>query len=265
LGASRIILARELDFDEIYEIRQAAPELEIEIFVHGAVCMAYSGRCMMSKYFTGRCANKGACAQPCRWNYSIVEETREGEYMPIFENERGTFLFNSKDLCLIDSLDKLKEIGVCSFKIEGRNKSDYYLAATTKAYRSVLDGEITPEEGFLELEKVSHRDYTGIGGNDFVYTSSSYIRKSEVVGVIEDYDNDLKMAKCSQRGKFYFGDDLEILTPKGYKNIKIKSCEIFEEKSGEIIKLDSTPHPTMPFYLKSEFIPKGSYLRREIK
>ncbi len=199
LGAKRIIVARELSVEEIAEIRKnIPPDLEIECFVHGAMCISYSGRCLLSNYMTGRDSNQGACAHPCRWKYYLMEEKRPGEYMPVFENERGTFIYNSKDLCMIRHLKELCEAGVSSLKIEGRVKTEYYVATVTKAYRDALSDvfENKPfnEENYKELEKVSHREYTtGFffgrpGGSEQLYTTSSYKRLYDLVGTVIKYD-----------------------------------------------------------------------------
>lgn len=199
MGAKRVILARELSLDEIIEIRKNTPkDLEIEVFIHGAMCISYSGRCLLSNYMTGRDANRGDCAQACRWKYSIQEETRPGEYYPIEEDGSGTFIMNSKDLCLIDEIDKLIEAGIDSFKIEGRMKTAFYVATVVRSYRQVIDayyeGNYNKEvidKYFKELQKASHRHYTkGFfhkkpDGNDQIYENSSYIRNYDFIGTVD--------------------------------------------------------------------------------
>ena len=227
LGAKRVVLAREMSFDEIKEIRERTPDdLELEAFVHGAMCVSYSGRCLLSNYMTQRDANQGACSHPCRWNYSLVEETRPGEFMDVYENERGTFIFNSKDLCMIRYIPELVKSGISSFKIEGRVKTSYYTATIIKAYREEIDryfadpeNYVFDESQFEELCKVSHSPYsTGFylgkpTANEQVYTDSSYIRDYDLIGMVEDYDELTGVAKISQRNRFFVGDEIEIMTP----------------------------------------------------
>ena len=204
MGATRVVVAREMSFRELAEFRKNLPEdLEIEAFVHGAMCISYSGRCLLSNYMAGRDANRGACAHPCRWNYALVEEKRPGEYMPVFENERGTFIFNSKDLCMIRHIPELVNAGITSLKIEGRVKTPYYVATVIGAYRREIDRYFANpdnytfnEDEYLELCKVSHRPYTtGFyynkpDENSQVYTSSSYIRDYDLIGMVEDYNSE---------------------------------------------------------------------------
>jgi putative protease len=267
LGAERIILARELSIEEIHEIRQNVPEnLQLEVFVHGAMCVAYSGRCLISNYLTNRDSNKGICAQPCRWEFEVREKGKDGGFLGVEESERGTFLFNSKDLCMIRHISALIGAGVQSLKIEGRNKSEYYLATVVKAYRREIDrlisGDDFDESVMEELEKVSHREYcAGLENDDSpqIYGTSSYIRTSEVMAVVLESDRP-DYVLCEQRGKIIAGDKLEILQPMG-DNITIKSAEIYGEKDFE--KLESTSHPTMRFWLKTaEKVPSGSFVRR---
>ena len=271
MGAKRIIVARELSIEEIKEIRQNIPDdLELECFVHGAMCISYSGRCLLSNYMTGRDSNQGACAHPCRWKYFLMEEKRPGEYMPVFENERGTFIYNSKDLCMIRHLKELVDAGVSSLKIEGRVKTEYYVATVTKAYRDALDdvmaGKPFREENYFELEKVSHREYTtGFffgrpGGSEQIYTSSSYKRMYDLVGIVTGYDKEKKMLEVTQRNKFFKGDTLEILRPEG-DFIKFTAEKLYDEKFNEI---ESCPHAMMTLYIPCEFeCPPDSILRKE--
>lgn len=227
LGAKRIVLARELSIDEIKHIKQIIPkDLEIEVFVHGAMCISYSGRCLLSNYMTGRDANHGDCAQSCRWKYKLVEENRPDKSYPIEENERGTFIFNSKDLCLIEYVDELMEAGIDSFKIEGRVKTQYYVATVIRAYRLAIDavknGKYNDEyKKFLldEIRKASHRDFTtgfifGKPGADAQnYESSAYLRGYDFIAQIIEYDKETKIATLEQRNKFILGDEVEIFGP----------------------------------------------------
>lgn len=227
LGAKRIVLARELSIDEIKHIKQNIPkDLEIEVFVHGAMCISYSGRCLLSNYMTGRDANHGDCAQSCRWKYKLVEENRPDKSYPIEENERGTFIFNSKDLCLIEYVDELMEAGIDSFKIEGRVKTQYYVATVIRAYRLAIDavknGKYNDEyKKFLldEIRKASHRDFTtgfifGKPGADAQnYESSAYLRGYDFIAQIIEYDKETKIATLEQRNKFILGDEVEIFGP----------------------------------------------------
>lgn len=257
MGAQRVVLARELSLGEIADIRANTPDsLEIEAFVHGAMCISYSGRCLLSNYLTGRDANKGACAQPCRWNYALMEEKRPGEYIHVEEDERGSFFFNSKDLCMISHIPELVQSGITSFKIEGRVKSEYYVATVVKAYREELDRyEKDPEgyrfdpESFNEVLKVSHRPYTTgfyfgkTDENAQVYETSSYIRDYDIVGLVTSYDETTGIATVEQRNKFSVGDTVEIIQPgKPYFSQKV---EWLKDTSGAPIM--STPHPQMVF------------------
>ncbi len=220
LGASRVVLARELSLEEIQEIRQKVPaELELEVFVHGAMCVSYSGRCLLSNYMTGRDSNRGACAQPCRYQYALMEEKRPGEYFPVFEDEKGTYILNSRDMCMIDHLEDLWHCGVDCLKIEGRAKSAYYAAIVTGAYRHVLDavvsGETVDPIWRDEVEHVSHRHYsTGFyyGEPGQYYADSRYIRQWQVVALVESCD-DQGNAVLSLRNKFAAGDKVELVGP----------------------------------------------------
>ncbi len=220
MGASRVILARELTMDEIREIRAKTPQaLELEAFVHGAMCVSYSGRCVLSNYMTGRDASRGSCAQPCRYQYALVEEKRPGEYFPIVEDEKGTYILNSRDMCMIDHVQELMEVGLNSLKIEGRAKSAYYAAIVTGAYRHVIDAHVaglTPDPRWLEeVERVSHRHYsTGFYyGYPGQYTEDSrYIRDWQVCAIVQDCDAN-GMATLSLRNKFAAGDPVEVVGP----------------------------------------------------
>lgn len=225
LGAERIVLARELSLEEIAEIRAKTPKtLEIEAFVHGAMCISYSGRCLISQYMTGRDANHGACAQPCRWNYALMEEKRPGEYYPVEEDARGTYLYNSKDLCMIEHIPELVQAGVDSFKIEGRNKTAYYAACVTGAYRAAIDAYRADPAGYVlppfcrdEVDKVSHREYYtgfyfGSGENGQHYGDSQYIRAYEVVGMPAGRDA-AGRAVFALKNRIFDGEELELLQP----------------------------------------------------
>ncbi len=253
MGAKRVILAREMSFDEIAEIRQKTPKaLELEAFVHGAMCISYSGRCLLSNYMTNRDSNLGACSHPCRWKYYLMEETRPGEYMPVFENERGTFIYNSKDLCMIEHIDKLIESGLDSFKIEGRVKTEYYLATVVKAYREAIDSYFENPDGFRfdtkwldELKKVSHRDYTtGFffgkpDGEEQNYKTSSYIREYELLGIVSGYDTETKMVSVVQKNRFFKGSEVEFLRPEG-DFVKHK-IEYMEDETGCELEVANKP------------------------
>ena len=274
LGAKRIVLAREMSMAEIKEIREKTPkELELEAFVHGAMCMSYSGRCLLSNYLTARDANQGACSHPCRWNYALVEETRPGEYMPVFENERGSFIFNSKDLCMIEHIPEIIESGITSLKLEGRVKTEYYVATVVKAYRDEIDRYLEDpknykfnKESLDELLKVSHRPYsTGFyfgkpDSNSQVYGSSSYIRDYDLVGIVTDFDKKTGIATVSQRNRFFKGDEIEVLRPQ--KPFLTQKIEFMQNDKGEDI--DVARNAEMTVKLKfSEAVPKGSMLRKK--
>lgn len=274
MGAERVVLAREMSFDEIREIRRRTPpELEIEAFVHGAMCISYSGRCLLSNYMTQRDSNLGACSHPCRWNYALVEQTRPGEYMPVYENERGTFIFNSKDLCMIRHIPEIIESGITSLKIEGRVKSSYYVATIVQAYRQEIDRYLSDPEGYVfnedsyaELCKVSHRPYTtGFyfgkpNQNEQVYTTNSYIRDYDLIGIVTDYDPETKIATISQRNRFFVGDEIEIMRPG--KPYFVQTVEYMENENHESI--DVAPHAAMTLYMKmNEPVEKDCMLRKK--
>lgn len=254
LGARRVVVARELSLREIREIREKIPaDMEIEAFVHGAMCISYSGRCLLSNYLSGRDANKGACAHPCRWKYHLVEETRPGEYMPIEENERGTYIYNSKDLCMIDHIPDLVEAGVVSLKIEGRMKTPFYVGTVIKAYRQAIDDyfedpakyEQKREYYLDEVSKASHRDYTTAfyygrpDGNQQVYTNNSYIRPYDFIGVVQEASDAEGYAWIEQRNKFSVGEEIEVMPAKG-PSFSMTVTEIYNE-AGESV--ESAPHP----------------------
>lgn len=226
-GVKRVVTARELSFEEIKKIRDEIPsDMDIESFVHGAMCISYSGRCLMSNYMTGRDANRGSCAHPCRWKYSLVEEKRPGEYFPIEEDERGTYFFNSKDLCMIEYVKELIEAGVSSFKIEGRVKTPYYVATVVRAYRMAIDEYYRDPENYRfnpiwmeELKKASYRDFTSgfyldkPTGDSQNYGTSSYIRNYDFMGLVIKYDSERKMALVDVRNRIFTGDNVEIIGP----------------------------------------------------
>ncbi len=259
LGAKRIVVARELSFDEIKEIAaNTPPELDIEAFIHGAMCISYSGRCLLSNYMTGRDSNKGACSHPCRWKYHLVEEKRPGEYYPVYEDERGTYIFNSKDLCLIEYIPQLIESGIFSFKIEGRMKSSFYVATVVSAYRKAIDAYMADPENYSfnpewleELSKASHREYTtGFYFNkttsqDQIYHTSSYVRDYDFVGMVLEYDKETRIAKIEQRNRMIVGDEIEVVIPKKDYFVQI----ICEMKNDEGENIRTAPHPQMLVYM----------------
>ena len=274
MGAKRVILAREMSLDEISEIRRRTDKgLELEAFVHGAMCISYSGRCLLSNYMAGRDGNGGACAHPCRWKYYLMEEKRPGEYMPVFENERGTFIYNSKDLCMINHIDKLVESGLTSFKIEGRVKSEFYVATVVAAYRRAIDSyfenpdtwEPNPE-WLSELRKVSHRDYTtGFyfgrpGGTEQHYASSSYIREYDMVGVAEEYDEKTNMAKIVQKNRFFKGDEVEFLCPDG--SFFTQKIEYMTDADGNEIEVANRPQ-SIAYVKTDKKVLKDSFMRKK--
>lgn len=270
MGATRVVLARELTIDEIAQIRAKIPnDLEIEVFVHGAMCVSFSSRCLISSYMTGRDANRGDCAQPCRWKYHLYEENREGQYFPVEENDEGTFLYNSRDLCMIEHIPELIKAGVTSLKIEGRAKSAYYTSVITNAYSNALrDYEKLGDSYTLapwikeEVNKVSHREYnTGFffGSQPGQVTGNGgYIREYEVVAVCEGEENGCTV--ITQRNKFFAGDTLDILPPCG-KSFETKILEM-KNQLGETV--ESAPHAMERLFITADApIPKGSYLRRK--
>ena len=253
LGARRVVLARELSMDEVAEIyAQTKAEVELEAFVHGAMCISYSGRCLLSSYMTGRDANQGACAQPCRWEYRLEESKRPGQFYPVTEDERGTYIMNSKDLCMLGYLPELIASGVQSMKIEGRMKTPYYVACTVRAYRRALDDLAVSEDLYREripqyiamAEECSHRQFTlgGYGGqwmDTQVYGDASYERSHEFLGIVRGYDADAGAAVVEQRGKFVVGDAVSFFRAKG---------EDFEQVVAQMWDMDgnavdSAPHP----------------------
>lgn len=273
MGAKRVVLARELCLDEIAEIRaKTSPDLDIETFVHGAMCVSFSGRCLLSQYLVNRDANRGECAQPCRWGYYLMEEKRPGEYFPIFEDEKGTYILNAKDMCMIEHIDKLAQVGVTSLKIEGRAKSAYYVAVVTNAYRMAVDEYYKNPDNFVlpdwirdEVYKVSHRKYSngfffGTPEQSQYYENSGYIRNYDVVAVVEYCENGT--VYCTQRNKFMAGDTVELLAPS-QKAVELVLDTLYDE-NGESI--DTANHAMMKFSFKSDMIfPNGTVIRKETK
>ena len=265
-GASRVVSARELSLKEIKEIRDHIPEdLEIESFIHGAMCMSYSGRCLLSNYFTGRDANKGECTHPCRWKYSLVEETRPGEYMPVYENERGTYIFNSKDLCMIEYIPEVVAAGINSLKIEGRMKTALYVATVARTYRKAIDDYFTSEELYRsnmnwytsEIAKCTYRNFTtGFyfgkpDENTQIYETNTYINDYIYLGTIEQIDEN-GYASLQQKNKFQVGDSIEIMKPDG-SNITVFVQDLKDQEGNSI---ESAPHPKQQLLLLLSDIPE---------
>ena len=270
LGANRVVLARELSLDEIITIRaKTDPSLEIETFVHGAMCISYSGRCLLSNFMTGRDANRGNCAQSCRWKYALMEEKRPGEYFPVYEDGE-TFILNSKDLCMISHIPELVRAGISSFKIEGRVKTEYYNATVTNAYRMALDAYFEAPESWdpagiwlQEVQKVSHREYyTGFyfgEGMGQHYGDSTYIRDWDIVGIVECCDEEGN-AEVVLKNRFAVGDLLEILEPR--KEPCAFTLTSMKNDADELIEV--APHPQMIVRMRlPRVVPSGSFLRRE--
>jgi U32 family peptidase len=276
LGIKRIVLARELSFDEIRETISKSPEsLEYEVFVHGAMCMSYSGRCLLSNYMVGRDANRGECAQPCRYKYYLMEEKRPGQYIPVEEDGRGTHIFNSRDLCMIEHIPELVESGIRSLKIEGRMKSSYYVASVVRAYRLALDSYMDNPQSYEfkkewldELSKASHREFgTGFyfGKPDAkgqIYESSAYVRDYAFVGMVLDYDSETGIATVEQRNKMLVGDEIEVIGP--HRQLFIQKLEKMWNAEGE--EIAAAPHPQQIVTIKMERpVEKHDILRRERK
>ena len=268
LGAKRVVLERELSLDEIRCIRQNTPrELEIETFAHGAMCVSYSGRCLLSNYMTGRDSNRGACAQPCRYQYALMEEKRPGEYFPVFEDEKGTYIMNSRDMCMIDHLDDLMDAGVDCIKIEGRAKSAYYAAIVTGAYRHVIDdvaaGRTIDPVWRDEVEHVSHRHYsTGFyyGQPGQYFENSRYIRSWQVCAIVTECDEQ-GMATLSLRNKFSTGDTLEIVGP----DLRPFAFEVPEMEDEEGNEITQPRTPQMRFRMRlPRPVPPFSILRHAV-
>lgn len=259
-GVKRIVLARELSFREIKSIKENLPEeCDLEAFVHGSMCMAYSGRCLISNYMTGRDANRGACSQACRYKYHLVEEKRPGEYYPVVEDENGTYIMNSKDLCMIEYIPEIVESGIYSLKIEGRMKSEFYVASIVKAYREALDtywenpAEYKFNPKWMEiLLKISHRKYhTGFyfgKSESQVYETSAYVRDYDIIGTVLSYDEETKVAVIEQRNRVFEGDEVEVLRAKG-DFFTVKLDDMYDENDQ---KIDVANKAKMIFKIKSE-------------
>ncbi|MTI81210.1 MAG: U32 family peptidase [Firmicutes bacterium] len=272
-GVKRIVLARELSLPEISEIAEKV-NVELEVFIHGAMCMAYSGRCLLSNYMTGRDANRGDCAQPCRWKYNLVEQKRPDQYFPVEEEDRGTYFMSSRDLSLIEHIPELIKAGVKSLKIEGRMKSVHYVTTVVKSYRQAIDSYFDDPKNYTfdpkwldEISKVSHRDYTtGFilgqpGGEAQSDKSSQYRRDYRFVGVVRDYDHSTGMALVEQRNNFAVGDKVEVLQPQG-ENFTVIIKEIYNEKDQA---QPNAPHPQQRIKLPMPLVEEWSMLRLVVK
>jgi len=271
-GIKKIILAREVTLDQIKQIHEKVPEVELEYFIHGAMCISYSGRCLLSKYYMNRSGNLGDCAQPCRWKYKVLEEKkRPGNLLPIYENEHGTYIMNSKDLCLIDYLDDLIEAGISSFKIEGRAKSLYYIANTTKVYRQAIDliGQKNKEEKIQqlknELKKNTHRDFTTgfIFGREKIeqkYDSGHLPCEWEFIGMVTNN----KCVKVKVHNAIYQGDEVEFIMPQG-ENFSVKLNEFFNAETGEkLLEAHGGQNTEILIPLDKE-LPEFTVLRKKVK
>lgn len=270
LGARRVVLARELSLEEIRFIRAHTPQdLALEVFVHGAMCVSFSGRCLLSSYIAGRDANRGECAQPCRWRYALMEEKRTNEFYPVFEDDGGTYILNAKDLCMIEHIPELLHAGVSSLKIEGRAKSDYYVSVITNAYRMAVDGflehphDYRPEPWLIdEVRKVSHRQYGtgfffGQPENGQYYETGGYVREYDVVAVVDEWRDG--MAFCTQRNKLCVGDTVELLQPRS-RPFELEVPRLLTPQGEDI---PNTPHPMMPFCLPCPIpVKPGTVIRR---
>ena len=259
LGAKRVVTARELSLAEIKEIRANIPDdLEIETFMHGAMCISYSGRCLLSNYFVGRDANQGACTHPCRWKYAVVEEKRPGEYFPVYENDRGTYIFNSKDLCMIEHIPDMVDAGIDSFKIEGRMKTALYVATVARTYRKAIDDFFESPEKYQEnmpwyLDQISNCTYRQFTTGFFygkpseeaqIYDSNTYLREYTYLGIVSE-QNEEGLYQIEQRNKFSVGEEIEVMKPNG-ENILVTVKTIRDEKGTE---MESAPHPQQILYI----------------
>lgn len=273
-GAGRVVAARELSLTELKEIRARIPEeMEIEAFIHGAMCISHSGRCLLSSYFTGRDANKGACTHPCRWKYYVMEEKRPGEYLPVEENDRGTYIFNSRDLCMIEHIPDLIEAGIDSLKIEGRMKTALYVAAVTRTYRRAIDDYLESPEKYRanmeyyrnEIAKCTYRRFTtGFfygkpDENAQIYDASTYIKEYTYIGIIQDID-EKGYHKIYQRNKFSVGEELEVMVPDGTN--RLLTVRAMEDENR--MPVESAPHPKQEIWIKfDERLGAGWLLRRK--
>ena len=273
-GAKRVVTARELSLAEIKEIREHIPEeMEIETFIHGAMCISYSGRCLLSNYFTGRDANQGACTHPCRWKYAVVEESRPGEYLPVYENERGTYIFNSKDLCMIEHIPDMIDAGINSFKVEGRMKTALYVAVVTRTYREAIDDYYTSKELYEskmehyreEIAACTFRQFTtgfyyGKPNEETqIYDCNTYVKNRVYLGTVEEVTAAGELV-IHQKNKFCVGDTIEVMAFDG-KNVDVEVLAIHDEHGTE---MKSAPHPKQLLYVKvsdSEKIRKGMIIR----
>lgn len=259
LGATRVVTARELSIKEIADIDAHIPEdLEIETFVHGAMCISYSGRCLLSNYFTGRDANLGACTHPCRWKYAVMEESRPGEYLPVYENERGTYIFNSKDLCMIDHIPELIEAGIDSFKIEGRMKTALYVAVVARTYRKAIDDYLKDEKLYREnlpyyreqIAKCTYRQFTtgfffGKPTHETqIYDSNTYVKEYTYLGIINGQNSE-GLYGLEQRNKFSVGETIEVMKPDG-RDLSVNVLRICDEEGSD---MESCPHPKQRIYV----------------
>ncbi len=270
MGASRVVLARELTLEEISTIRaKVNKKLELEVFVHGSMCVSFSGRCLLSSYLTGRDSNRGDCAQPCRWKYNLVEENRNGQFFPVIEENEGTYILNSKDLCMIEHIPELVDSGINSLKIEGRAKSEYYVAVTTNAYKLAVSQYLKDKSEYVlpdfikaELDKISHREYsTGFFFGDEpgqTYSNGGYIRNYDVVAICNGWKDGV--LEVSQRNKFYLGDVIDILEP-GEKPFIMTVDSLFDEWGNSV---ESAPHPMQRLFIKTDQkVKKGAFLRKK--
>lgn len=271
LGAKRVVSARELSLKEIREIRENIPEdMEIESFIHGAMCISYSGRCLLSNFLTGRDANRGACTHPCRWKYAVVEEKRPGEYMPVFENERGTYIFNSKDLCMIEHIPDMIEAGIDSFKIEGRMKTALYVATVARTYRKAIDDYLESPEKYLanmewykaEIAKCTYRQFTtGFyygkpDENTQIYDNNTYINEYIYLGTVREIKEN--KALFEQKNKFCVGDTIELMKPDG-NNVPVK---VLDMETEEGTKVEACPHSRQMIYVTLSTIPEAGDIMR---
>ena len=272
-GVERIVLARELSLEEVREIRDKA-EVDLEIFVHGAMCISYSGRCLLSNYMANRDSNRGQCAQACRWQYALMEEKRPGQYFPIEEDERGAYIFNSQDLCLLEHIPEIMNSGAVSLKIEGRMKSVHYVATVVRTYREALDSYLANPAEFhckpewkREIAKVSHREYTtgfylgNPSGEEASFLSSAYVRSCDFIGLVKGYDAGKGVALIEQRNRFAVGEEVEILGPKGV--LFSQTIEEMQAEDGQEISV--APHPQQLVYLKVSQPVEEFYLIRRYK
>ena len=286
LGAKRVVSARELSLEEIKSIRENIPEeMEIESFIHGAMCISYSGRCLLSNYFTGRDANQGACTHPCRWKYAVVEETRPGEYLPVYENERGTYIFNSKDLCMIEHIPELVDAGIDSLKIEGRMKTALYVATVARTYRKAIDDYFVSEESYrnnmdwykAEISKCTYRQFTtgfyfGKPTSETqIYDNNTYVNEYVYLGIVEEVraasdtpvtgeNGDALLVRFEQRNKFSVGDVIEIMKPCG-ENLSV-TVEAMYNEEGEAV--ENCPHSKQKLWIKLSEKPEQYDLLRVI-